>query len=106
MWGVIAIIFAIVAGQFENLIEYVNILGSLFYGTILGIFVVAFFLKHIQGTATFIAAIIVESVVVAAFVLPKLAPETFSWDIGFLWYNFIGCFVVVIIAQLIQAGRA
>lgn len=102
MWGVIAIIFAIAAGQFENLIEYVNILGSLFYGTILGIFVVAFFFKKIGGTPTFIGAIIAETVVVAAFALPKIAPKTFTWDIGFLWYNFIGCFIVVAMALILN----
>lgn len=95
-WGVLAIIFAIAAGQFENLIEYVNILGSLFYGTILGLFVVAFFFKSIDGRAVFPAAIIAELVVAAFFFLPDLAPEIFGWmSIGYLWLNLIGSALVV-----------
>ncbi|MEL6675143.1 MAG: sodium:solute symporter [Bacteroidota bacterium] len=105
-WGVLAIIFALIAGQFENLIEYVNILGSLFYGTILGIFVTAFFFKRVKGTAVFIAGIIGEITVITCFVLPKIWPEQFAWlDIGFLWFNLIGCVVVVIMASLIQLAR-
>lgn len=103
IWGLIAILFAITAGFFDNLIEYVNILGSLFYGTILGLFVVAFFRKQVKGTAVFIAACIAELTVVACYVLPIIAPNAFSWlDIGFLWYNLIGCMVVVIVAEFIQ----
>ncbi|RMG28333.1 MAG: sodium:solute symporter [Bacteroidetes bacterium] len=97
-WGLVAIAFAVLAGNFENLIEYVNILGSLFYGTILGIFVVAFFFKQVGGTATFLAALLAEAIVVAMFALPQLGPDTFSWDIGFLWYNFIGCMCVLAFA--------
>ena len=102
MWGVIAIVFALIAGQFENLIEYVNILGSLFYGTILGMFMVAFFFKKVTGTPTFIAAIIAELVVILAYALPYFNPEVFTWDIGFLWYNFIGCVIVVVLALIFQ----
>ena len=102
MWGVIAIIFALIAGQFENLIEYVNILGSLFYGTILGIFMVAFFFKKVTGTPTFVAAIIAELIVILGFALPEINPEVFTWDIGFLWYNFIGCVIVVVLAVVFE----
>ncbi|MEM9985307.1 MAG: sodium:solute symporter, partial [Bacteroidota bacterium] len=104
-WGVLAIIFAITAGRFENLIEYVNILGSLFYGTILGMFIVAFFFKRIGGTATFYAALVAELVVMACFFLPNLAPEAFGWlNIGYLWFNLIGAVLVVLLALLIQSG--
>lgn len=100
-WGVLAIIFAITAGRFENLIEYVNILGSLFYGTILGLFVVAFFFKSIGGTATFVGGLVAETVVAACFFLPMNFPETFDWlNIGYLWFNLIGAALVVLVAML------
>ena len=92
-WGALAILFATTASLFENLIQAVNILGSLFYGTILGIFLTAFFLKQVGGKATFIAAFVAEAVVLACYV--------FS-DLGFLWFNAIGCAVVMGVALLIQ----
>jgi Na+/proline symporter len=85
-WGIFAILFAEYANRLGSLVEAVNILGSLFYGTILGIFLTAFYFKRVNGTATFIAAIVAEAVVVACFVLTK---------ISFLWYNVIGCIVVI-----------
>jgi solute:Na+ symporter, SSS family len=92
-WGLMALFFALTARQFENLIEYINIIGSLFYGTILGIFLVAFFLKRIGGQAVFYAALIAEAVVIA----------THLWaDIEYLWYNFIGCFLVVLLSALFE----
>ena len=69
IWGVLAIVFAFIASDSENLIEAVNIIGSVFYGTILGIFLVAFFIKRVQGNAVFIAAIIAESMVIACHFL-------------------------------------
>ena len=91
MWALIAMAFAMLANMAENLIQFVNIVGSLFYGTILGIFVVAFYMKVIRGTSVFIAAVIGElSVLVCYF---------FYYDeIAFLYYNIIGCVVVVIVA--------
>jgi len=76
------------------LIEAVNILGSLFYGTILGIFLVAFYVKRVGGTATFIAAIAAELMVIACFVFT---------DIPYLWYNVIGCVVLVLLAMVLEA---
>jgi Na+/proline symporter len=105
-WGVLAIIFAITAGRFENLIEYVNILGSLFYGTILGLFVVAFFFPRIGGTATFIGGLVAETVVMACFFLPVVAPGAFGWlDIGYLWFNLIGAALVLLVAAGIEFLR-
>ncbi len=93
LWGVIAICFALFGTLFENLIQFVNIIGSLFYGTLLGIFLVAFYIRHIGGTATFIAALIAEFIVLGFF----------RWsDVGFLWYNVIGCGSVIFIALVIQ----
>jgi Na+/proline symporter len=94
IWAAIAIGFASVASLFANLIEAVNILGSIFYGTILGMFVVAFFLPRVTATPTLIAAIIAQLTVVVLF---------FTRDLGFLWYNVIGCGVLVIISLLVQA---
>lgn len=92
-WGVYAIIFAQFANRLGSLIEAVNILGSLFYGTILGIFLVAFYIKFVKGTPTFIAALIAEAIVITCF---------FFTDIPFLWFNLIGCLLVVFIAMLLN----
>ncbi len=90
-WGVYAITFALYANRLGSLIEAVNILGSLFYGTILGIFLVAFFIKSLGGNATFIGAIIAETSVLLCF---------FFTEIPFLWYNVIGCVAVIAFAYL------
>ena len=92
-WGVYAITFALFANRLGSLIEAVNILGSLFYGTILGIFLIAFYFKKICGTATFIAAIIAELLVLSCY---------FFTDIPYLWYNVIGCVVLIILAHAIN----
>ncbi len=96
-WGIMAIIFALAAQLVDNLIELVNILGSLFYGTILGIFISAFYLKFIRGKQVFLAALLAESVVLIMF---------FTTDIGFLWYNAIGCGIVVIFASVLTWMRS
>ncbi|MEL7531965.1 MAG: sodium:solute symporter [Bacteroidota bacterium] len=98
-WGVLAIGVSLFANQVGNLIQAVNILGSLFYGTILGLFVVAFFFKSVKGTAVFWAGVIVEALTIGAYVMTKLKPE---WDFGFLWYNLIGCVLVVILSLIFQ----
>jgi len=94
LWGGIALFFAATADLFENLIQAVNIIGSLFYGTILGIFIVAFFLKWVKGRAVFVAAIIAELVIILIF--------SFG-DIAYLWLNLIGCFLVMGIGMMVQA---
>ena len=88
-WGIYAIAFALLASELGSLIEAVNILGSLFYGTILGIFLVAFYTKKISGNSVFISAIIAEAVVICSF---------FFTSIPFLWYNVIGCVIVVVLS--------
>jgi uncharacterized sodium:solute symporter family permease YidK len=93
LWGLMAISFATFASMIENLIQAVNILGSLFYGTILGLFIVAFYIKRIGGTAVFIAAIAAELIVLFCF---------FFTDVAYLHFNIIGCGAVVILAILIQ----
>ncbi|MDZ7846289.1 MAG: hypothetical protein U5L96_05765 [Owenweeksia sp.] len=101
MWGAIAISFALVADLFDNLIEMVNVLGSLFYGTILGIFVVAFFIKRIKGNAVFWSAIIAEAVVLLIHFGRVFEIDFFlRYKVEYLWYNVIGCLVVVILSLL------
>jgi hypothetical protein len=85
-WGLMAIAFAMAATLAENLIEAINILGSLFYGTILGIFLTAFLLKWVRGTAVFLAALLAEGTVITLYL---------TTDIGYLWYNLIGCGTVL-----------
>jgi len=93
MWGFLAILFAVLAQLVDNLIQAVNILGSLFYGTILGIFVVAFVFKFIKSKAVLLAAIISEIFVLGLF---------YFSEIGFLLFNVIGCLLVVSIASILQ----
>ncbi|GAB3974971.1 hypothetical protein GCM10028806_31700 [Spirosoma terrae] len=92
-WGVFCIVVAQFANRLGSMIEAVNILGSLFYGVILGVFVVAFYVKSVGGKATFWAAIISEILVVISWYLNLTA---------FLWLNVIGCLLVVMIAWLLQ----
>ena len=96
MWGAVAIGFALFANLVENLIEAVNILGSIFYGVVLGIFLVAFFFKHVRGTAIFWAALIAQALVIYLF---------FRLEISYLWFNFIGCGLTVGMGLIIQAMR-
>lgn len=106
MWGVIAIGFALVADLFDNLIEMVNVLGSLFYGTILGIFVVAFFLKWIRGGAVFWAALIAEASVLLIHLGRVLEVDiVMRYEVEYLWYNVIGCVLVVFWAVLFNLLR-
>ncbi len=93
IWGIFCILMALYASKMGNLIEAVNILGSLFYGTILGIFIVAFYLKKIGGSATFTAAIITEIIIFSCWMMDLMA---------FLWLNVVGCVLVMLIAVILQ----
>ena len=93
-WAAIAIGFASVASLFANLIEAVNILGSIFYGPILGLFVVAFFLRRVTATPVLFGAIVAQALIVILF---------FTSRIAYLWYNLIGCAVVVAVSLVGQA---
>lgn len=92
-WGIFCVVIALYAGKLGNLIEAVNILGSLFYGTILGIFLTAFYLKKVKGTSVFYAALIAEGFIVYAWITDLTA---------FLWLNVIGCILVMGISSVIQ----
>ena len=93
IWGLFCIMVAFYASRVGNLIEAVNILGSLFYGTILGIFLVAFYMKRISGTSVFYAALFAEGFIVYAWITDLTA---------FLWLNVIGCLLVMAFAYCIQ----
>jgi SSS family transporter len=97
-WGVFCVITAEFASGMGSLIEAVNVLGSLFYGVILGIFLVAFYMKRIQGNAVFIAALLGEVVVIAFFLMDRYN----IIGLGFLWLNVIGAVAVVLLAALLQ----
>jgi Na+/proline symporter len=92
-WGMYAIFFALLAKELGSLIEAVNILGSLVYGTILGIFLTAFYLKKVSGTPTFLAALLAELLVMYCYIFT---------DIPFLWYNVVGCLTVVVGAFILN----
>jgi Na+/proline symporter len=93
LWGLIAIGFASFASLIDNLIQAVNIVGSLFYGTLLGLFVAGFFFKQLTATPVLLAACIAEATVLALY---------FATGLGFLWFNLIGCVIVVLVASLLQ----
>jgi Na+/proline symporter len=93
LWGLVAIVFALFANMVENLVQAVNIVGSIFYGVVLGMFLVAFFLKHVGGTAIFVAAIAAQLLVFALY---------FTLSISYLWYNLIGCAACIVLGLLLQ----
>ncbi len=102
-WGILAISFALVANLFDNLIEMVNVLGSLFYGTILGIFIVAFFIKRIKR-GIFYAALLAEAIVLLIhFAQVYRWPYLGNLNVEYLWYNVIGCFLVVLFGFVFNA---
>jgi Na+/proline symporter len=94
LWGVLAVAFALFAGFAENLIEAINILGSIFYGVLLGLFVVAFFFRRVGGPAVCLAAVTAQALVIAMY---------FSLNIGYLWYNLIGCAACIAFSVALQA---
>lgn len=94
LWGIIAIVIACVANLFDNLIQLVNIIGSIFYGNVLGIFLLAFFFKFVKGNAVFIAAIITQIVVILVWYL--------DW-MSYLWLNAFGCTLVILLAFMLES---
>jgi SSS family solute:Na+ symporter len=94
LWGAVAVTFALFAGFAENLIEAINILGSIFYGVLLGLFLVAFFLRRVGGNAVFFAAVTAQVLVIVMY---------FTLNIGYLWYNLIGCAACIAFSVALQA---
>lgn len=97
-WGILALLFAIFAAQLENLIQAVNIIGSVFYGPILGIFMVAFLLKYVKGSAVFIGAVLGELIIVWIYFMTRSG----ALELGYLWLNLIGAVLVIAIASFVQ----
>jgi Na+/proline symporter len=93
LWGVLAIGVACIANLFDNLIQLVNIIGSIFYGNVLGIFLLAFFIKFVKGRAVFIAAIMTQLIIFGVFYM--------EW-LPYLWLNLLGCVLVMLFAIFIQ----
>lgn len=100
-WGIIAIGVACVANLAENLIQLVNIIGSIFYGNVLGVFLLAFFFKHVKGNAVFIGAIITQVIIISLYALNEFG----LINLPYLWLNFVGCILVIIISLLIDFKR-
>ncbi len=98
LWGIIAIMVASVASLFDNLIQLVNIIGSIFYGNVLGIFLLAFFIKYVKGNAVFIAGLITQVIIIGLYFLDKYEYV----NLPYLWLNFVGCAIVMGIAIVIQ----
>ncbi|MGV8946401.1 MAG: sodium:solute symporter [Lutibacter sp.] len=96
LWGILAISFACFASLFDNLIQLVNIIGSIFYGNILGIFLLAFFIKYVKSNAVFVAALITQIVVIVGY--------KYDW-MPYLWLNLFGCALVMAIAILLQTFK-
>ena len=92
-WGLVAIFFATFAGLLDNLIQAVNILGSIFYGTILGIFLSGFFINYIKGNAVFFGAVVAQLVVLYFY---------FFSDMAYLWFNLLGCVIVILVGFIFQ----
>jgi Na+/proline symporter len=93
LWGIIAIVVACTANLFDNLIQLVNIIGSIFYGNVLGIFLLAFFIKYVRSKAVFIAALITQIIIIYFWYI-DLMP--------YLWLNLVGCAIVMGIAIFLQ----
>lgn len=96
LWGLVAVAFASFASLLDNLIQAVNILGSIFYGTVLGLFLVAFFLKRVTAGPVLAGALIAQATVITLF---------FTSELGFLWYNVVGCGIVVVVALVLELFR-
>ncbi len=94
LWGIIAISVACIANLFDNLIQLVNIIGSIFYGNVLGIFLLAFFIKYVKGRAVFIAALLTQVIIIGVFFM--------DW-LPYLWLNLLGCVLVMFFATFIQS---
>jgi len=101
LWGLVALGFALFAHLAENLIQAVNIVGSVFYGVVLGLFLVAFFVKWVRGTAVFWGALLAEGVVLYFYFHLKNTPQ----EISYLWYNLIGCAACLLFSIIIQAAN-
>lgn len=102
LWGIIAIGFACVGTLFENLIQLVNIVGSIFYGTVLGVFLVGFYVKFVKANAIFYSAVISQLTIFVIYYYTIHIYPTGQEKLGYLWLNFIGASLTVVLSVLFQ----
>jgi len=103
LWGVVAILIACIANLFDNLIQLVNIIGSIFYGNVLGIFLLAFFFKYVKGNAVFFAAILTQLLICVTYYNLIYVYPSGQEKLGYLWLNFIGAALVIVTALSFEA---
>jgi len=102
LWGIIAILFACIGTLFENLIQLVNIIGSIFYGTVLGIFLVGFYLHKVQSKAIFYSAVVSQITIFIIYYYAIYIFPSGEEKLGYLWLNFIGAMLTIVISLLLQ----
>jgi SSS family solute:Na+ symporter len=102
LWGIVAILFACVGTLFENLIQLVNIIGSIFYGTVLGIFLVGFYLRRVQAKPMFYSAIISQITIFIIYYFMIAIYPSGQEKLGYLWLNFIGAILTIVLALIMQ----
>ncbi len=102
-WGIVAILFASIGTLFENLIQLVNIVGSIFYGTVLGIFLVGFYVKYVQAKAVFYSAVISQTAIFVIYYFAIYIFPSGEAKLGYLWLNFIGAMLTLLLSLIIQA---
>ena len=103
-WGILSIIIACVANLFDNLIQLVNIIGSIFYGSVLGIFLLAFFFKFVRGNAVFLAGLVGQVIVIVIYLYFIFIPEQNGQPpkLAYLLLNIIGAVIVILLAIFFQ----
>lgn len=102
-WGIVAILFACIGTLFENLIQLVNIIGSIFYGTVLGIFLVGFYVKFVKAKAIFYGAFISQLTILIIYYFAIFIYPSGEEKLGYLWLNFIGAMMTIVLSVLLQA---
>ena len=102
LWGIIAILFACIGTLFENLIQLVNIIGSIFYGTVLGIFLVGFYIKQVHSKAIFYSAVFSQITIFVIYYYAIYIYPSGEEKLGYLWLNFIGAMLTIIISFVLQ----
>ncbi|MDD5149947.1 MAG: sodium:solute symporter [Flavobacterium sp.] len=103
-WGIVAILFASIGTLFENLIQLVNIVGSIFYGTVLGIFLVGFYLKYVQAKAVFYSAVVSQLTIFIIYYYAIFIFNSGEEKLGYLWLNFIGAMLTIVLALILQSS--
>ncbi|WP_016990043.1 sodium:solute symporter [Flavobacterium sp. ACAM 123] len=101
-WGVVAISFACIGTLFENLIQLVNIIGSIFYGTVLGIFLVGFYIKFVKAQAIFYSALVTQMTIFIIYYYAIVIYPSGEAKLGYLWLNFIGAIMAIVLSSLLQ----